>query len=88
MSGYSKARDQRVADEHIGNVMACRTCRTMTDHETLQNLGGMCHPCFQHYCNPEPLTGPPMTADEKREILARVRSLIVPGALADKMRAK
>lgn len=34
----------------MSRQMPCSTCKTPTDHETLRNLGSMCHACYEHYC--------------------------------------
>lgn len=90
---YSRLRDQKIADEYLGSTIGCRTCRAPTDIKTLNNLGGMCHPCYEHYLDPNPAMRPPLTLEQKRGMLAIARDILAPGAnpgrvCANKLRAR
>ncbi len=45
-----KSRDQAIADEYLGNFMACSKCGVATEVRTLSNLGAQCERCFDAYC--------------------------------------
>ena len=86
-------RDRQVAAEYEGTTARCRSCQAMTEHETLCNLGGMCHACYQHYLDPAPERKPPLTLEQKREALAKMRGLLTMGKnpgrqCADQLRAR
>ena len=86
-------RDRQVAAEYEGTTARCRSCQAMTEHETLCNLGGLCHACYQHYLDPAPERKPPMTLEQKRELLAKLRGLLAPKSdpgrqCADQLRAR
>lgn len=53
MKSYKDIRRDMVGDQapSEGAAMPCSSCKAMTPHETLRNLGGMCHACFEHYCD-------------------------------------
>ena len=74
---YSKLRDQKVADEYTADKTRCKSCQSLSAFKDL--TGGMCYACFQHYCDPEPNRGPPLTLEQKRAILEKARGVFTLG---------
>jgi hypothetical protein len=59
MSTYRNTRrDVAIADDYLANHLPCRRCNSLTDWDTLSNLGALCHECHQAWCaeaNPVPM---------------------------------
>ena len=71
-------RDKHMADDHLASHLACRVCQTMTDRETLGNLGAQCSTCYEAYCS-ETVPGwllkrKPLSDADRKQLGQRIRA--------------
>jgi hypothetical protein len=48
VSTYKKVRSELA--EQRDHAYNCRVCNASAQWKTLSDHGGMCYPCYQHYC--------------------------------------
>lgn len=75
-TAFDERRDQKVADDYLATHLRCRYCGTMTDRETLSNLGARCETCFDAYTGKaQAAQQGPVTREQKAAILAKLRNV-------------
>lgn len=75
-TGFDERRDQQVADEYLGDHMACRRCRAPTHRDELSTYGAQCRACFEGWCaeaKPRWLPDRPLTPAELAKLRERIR---------------
>ena len=67
-------RDRKIADEHIGGQMQCRSCMGQYEPKIVLEHGGLCLACFDHYCQAaNPIA---QQALDRRALLAKMQAAI------------
>lgn len=75
-TGFDERRDQQVADEYLGDHMACRKCRAPTHRDESSTYGAQCRACFEGWCaeaKPRWLPDRPLTPPELAKLRERIR---------------
>lgn len=69
----SATRDQRIADEYLGDYLQCPWCGQREDRETLSRGGMRCGPCYEAYLA-EIKPGRPVSRNEALQMLRGLSS--------------